>query len=86
MKPRMKVLFATLGVSLAVCFLHPAPTVFAASEQSALTMRYDNSIEPQSDALRWIFKVENGKRYKRLYNASTREWIGGWIYIGEYQP
>ncbi|MBD5469464.1 MAG: hypothetical protein HDR21_15165 [Lachnospiraceae bacterium] len=85
MKPRMKVLLATLGVSLAVCFLQPVPTVMA-SEQSSSITQYDNAIEPQSDALRWIYKVEDGKVYKRLYNASTREWIGGWIYVGEYQP
>ena len=81
----MKVLFATLGVSLTVCFLQPVPTVTAA-EQCSSTTQYDSPAEPSSYNLRWIFKVENGKRYKRLYNASTREWIGGWIYIGEYQP
>ena len=85
MKTSKKALFATLGVSLAVCFLQPVPTVTAA-EQCSSTTQYDNTIEPQSDALRWIFKIENGKRYRRLYNASTREWIGDWIYIGEYQP
>lgn len=85
MKTRMKVLFATLGVSFAVCFMQPVPIVTAA-EQSSSTTRYDTPAEPSSYNLRWIFKVENGKRYKRLYNASTRDWIGGWIYVGEYQP
>ena len=85
MKPRMKVLFATLGVSLAVCFLQPVPTVTAA-EQYSSTTQYDTPAEPSSYNLRWIYKVEDGKVYKRLYNASTRDWIGGWIYVGEYQP
>lgn len=85
MKPKMRVLLATLGVSLAACFLLPAGTVLAAENSSAI-IQYDDSIEPQSNALRWIYKIENGKRYKRLYNASTRNWVGDWIYIGEYQP
>lgn len=85
MKTKMKALFATLGVSLAVCFLPLVPTVTAA-EQCSYTTQYDNAIEPQSNALRWIYKIENGKRYKRLYNASTRDWVGDWIYVGEYQP
>ena len=85
MKPKMRVLLATLGVSLAVCFLLPAGTVLAAEHSSAIT-QYDDAIEPQSHALRWIYKIENNKRYKRLYNASTGDWIGDWIYIGEYQP
>lgn len=85
MKPRMKVLLATLGVSLAVCFLQPAPTVMA-SEQSSTITQSGTSIEPLSHNLRWIYKIENGKVYKRLYNASTRDWIGDWIYVGEYQP
>lgn len=85
MRPKMKVLVATLGVSLAVCFLQPAATVMA-SEQSSSTIQSNNTIAPQSNALRWIYKDENGKRYKRLYNATTQKWIGGWIYVGEYQP
>lgn len=81
MKPNMKVLFATLGVSLAVCSLQPAPSV-SASEQSSPMAQYGASVSPLSDNLTWIYKVENGKRYKRLYNATTNKWIGDWIYIG----
>lgn len=36
--------------------------------------------QPQSDIIEWIFKIEDGKVYKRLYNYSTCEWIGDWIY------
>lgn len=39
------------------------------------------TISPQSDVLRWYYKEENGKIYKRLYNASTKNWIGDWIYV-----
>lgn len=39
------------------------------------------SAEQQKDILRWIYKTENGKVYKRLYNASTGNWAGEWIYV-----
>lgn len=78
----MRVLFATVGLSLTVCFLPPAPTAMAA-EQSAPVTQYDSSITPRSYNLRWIYKEENGKRYKRLYNASTNTWIGDWIYVAD---
>ena len=41
-------------------------------------------IETKSDILQWVFKTENGKMYKRLYNYSTAEWIGDWIYVCDY--
>ena len=33
---------------------------------------------------RVINEFENGKIYKRLYNCSTGNWEGDWIYLGEY--
>lgn len=38
-------------------------------------------IMPMSDAISWMFKKQNGKLYKRLYNHSTATWIGDWIYV-----
>ena len=26
----------------------------------------------------WKYKIENGLLYRRLYNATTGEWIGDW--------
>lgn len=37
------------------------------------------AIEPQADVIEWIFKTENGHRYRRLFNHSKQEWIGDWI-------
>ncbi len=39
---------------------------------------------PYSDIIEWRFKIEDGKMYQRLYNYSTRNWIGDWILIGDY--
>lgn len=39
---------------------------------------------PYSDIIEWRIKIEDGQMWKRLYNYSTRNWIGDWIYVGEY--
>lgn len=35
--------------------------------------------EPQADRLIWYVKVMDGKRYRRLYNASNQYWVTDWI-------
>ena len=32
----------------------------------------------------WRFKIEDGKLWRRLYNASTGLWETDWLYVGEY--
>lgn len=39
---------------------------------------------PYSEIIEWRYKIENGKAYRRLYNYSRAEWVGDWIYVGEY--
>ena len=40
------------------------------------------SITPMSDDIGWRYEIkEDGKLYKRLYNYTTRQWIGDWILI-----
>ena len=41
----------------------------------------DNNISPLSDDIRWRYKIENGKKYKCLYNYTTEQWIGDWILV-----
>lgn len=35
--------------------------------------------ESRADVIGWEYKTINGKLYKRLYNYTTKEWIGDWI-------
>lgn len=56
-------------ISLPVCCSKPVITASA------------SVVQPLSDDIRWRFKKENGKYYKRLYNYTTRSWIGDWILI-----
>ncbi len=38
-------------------------------------------VQPLSDKIEWRFKIENNKLYKRLFNYSTADWVGDWIYV-----
>ncbi len=44
---------------------------------------YDSNINQTSfaraDIIEWRYKSINGVLYKRLFNYSTKEWIGNWI-------
>ena len=40
-----------------------------------------SSIQPMSDVKEWIYKTENGKLYKRLYNTTKGCWEGDWIFV-----
>jgi hypothetical protein len=83
MKIKKFILATTTVLTLSVCSLQPAITA-SASSQSIAVEQSRNSVTPRSDYKTWMYKVENGKIYKRLYNCSTGVWIGDWIYVGEY--
>lgn len=36
-------------------------------------------IVPLADDIRWRYKTENGKVYKRLFNYTKQVWVGSWI-------
>ena len=43
----------------------------------------DEVVSPQQDLVIWIFKDENGSRYRRLYNVTHNRWVTDyWEYIG----
>ena len=37
------------------------------------------SVSVRADQIGWVYKTVDGKRYKRLYNYTTKTWIGDWI-------
>ena len=45
----------------------------------------DTSAVPYADGLQWYYQIENGKMYKRLYNTSTGNWVGDWIYVTDVE-
>lgn len=84
MKTKKFILAATTVLTLSLCSLQPAITAAASNQTCPVEQDGDSTISPRSDCKRWLYKIENGKVYKRLYNCSTGVWIGDWIYVGEY--
>lgn len=40
-----------------------------------------NVAEPNHAIKEWVYKEENGKVYKRLWNCSTGHFEGDWIFV-----
>ena len=38
-----------------------------------------NSISVKSDKIHWVVREFSGKKYKRLYNYTTKTWLTDWI-------
>lgn len=77
-KNKLAALGSVVCIALAVLF-SPASAlpVQAATSQNPAIM-------PMRDAISWVYKIENKKLYKRLYNHSTYNWIGDWIYVKDW--
>ena len=43
------------------------------------------TVQPRADDIRYRFTIIDNKIYKRLFNYSTGEWIGDWIYVCDVQ-
>ncbi len=83
MKTKKVLLTLASVLTLSVCILTPTVTVSASSQNYSMEQS-ENSVTPRSDIKEWVYKTENGKLYKRLYNASTASWETDWIYVCEY--
>lgn len=64
---------ACLSLSILSCPIATLPVQAAVPEEEA--------VMPMSDDIRWVYDSVGGKLYKRLYNYSTANWIGDWIYV-----
>ena len=67
--------------ALTILLLCPASAIPAQASNITLqsTAEGGETIQPRAPVIEWVFKVENGVTYRRLYNYSTGEWIGDWI-------
>jgi hypothetical protein len=63
---------------IALSSVPAAMPVFAASPA-------DETVMPAAYDIRYLYKIEDGKIYRRLFNYSTGEWIGEWEYFCDYQ-
>ena len=64
---------AALSVGM---FLYPTTMLPAQAATSS-----EGVAMPYSDIIKWRYFAYEGKIYKCLYNYSTREWVGEWVYV-----
>ncbi len=62
-------------MTLAVTFFNP----ITISAQERITPLIE--IKPDAEITRWVYKKENGRIYKRLWNASKHRWETDWILV-----
>ena len=79
MKKISKITLIAVLCSLSLLFVVPSFSITA----SAATSSGDEGVSPQADILEWILDYRGTHIYKRLYNTTTHEWVGDWIYVGE---
>lgn len=79
MKKISKITVMTLLCSMVLLFAAPEFSISV----SAATPPKGETVQPCADILRWVydFRKSDNKLYKRLYNTSTFNWVGDWIYV-----
>ena len=79
MKKISKITLMTLLCLLSLLFVAPSFSITA----NAATPSEEESVDPQADILEWVYDQRGTKIYKRLYNTSTGNWVGDWIFVRE---
>ncbi len=75
----IKTIITALGVvTCSLCLV--ATPVNTISTQAAST---ETTVQPRAAILEWVYRITDGKVYKRLVNCTTKQWVGDWIYVGE---
>ncbi len=77
---RRKTKLASLGIAACMSLAILAAPASTLTVQAAAHSG-EETVMPMRDAISWMYKIENRKVYKRLYNHSTCNWIGDWIYV-----
>ena len=49
---------------------------------SAATPPGAEEISPLADVISWVYERRGDEIWKRLYNATTHEWVGDWVFVG----
>lgn len=78
MKKRINLAMCTLFFLGVTLFSTP---VIAEPADAFVVNGEESSIEPRTDIKEWLFKVENGNLYKRLYNYTRNRWETDWIFV-----
>ncbi len=74
-----KLAFVTAACSMSLLFAAPSFTISA----HAATPPSSETVSPQADIITWVYERRGNEVWKRLYNTTTDEWVGDWVYVGE---
>lgn len=55
------------------------PIDASAQESEVYGMTGANVITPRATQYEWRYKIENGKKYRRLWDATNEKWLTDWI-------
>lgn len=69
------------ALSVATCSLCLVATPVTTIPSQAASA--ETSVQPRAAILEWVYRITDGKVYKRLVNCTTKQWVGDWIYVGE---
>lgn len=75
---KMALLVGTACLTLTT-FICPATSIPVQAAAAS-----EGTVQPRQDRIEYVYKIEDGKLYKRLYNYSIGVWIGDWIYVCDY--
>ena len=73
-----KLAFMTAVCSMSLLFTMPGFTM----PVSAATPPSSETVSPQADVIRWVYERRDNEVWKCLYNTTTHEWVGDWIFVG----
>jgi hypothetical protein len=68
---------AAVCFSAALVFAAPVATISAHAEEATT----EPSKSTREECISYVFGIKDNKLYKRLYNYSTGNYIGDWIYV-----
>lgn len=76
MSRKKLVTLGCIGVMLATVLL---PAKVSAQNVRIYGTGESSIVTPQSTQYRWYYKIENGKKYRRLWDATNEKWLTDWI-------
>lgn len=75
MNKKMRMRLGAVLMAATLCI--PSVPVLASVEMNSVP--FTEEITPRGPAYEWVFKIVNGKMYKRLFNIKSGKYIGEWI-------
>ena len=70
---------ALLGCIGAMMVMPLLPVKAAAQEVRTYEADGGEIVSPRSTQYMWVYKEMNGKKYRRLWDATHEEWVTDWI-------